>query len=59
MISKIIYYLPLFVAPLIIIMFTCISAYVFRFKVPNSGIAFDYVIFTILIAIGLWLGGAI
>lgn len=59
MISDILAILPLFVAPLVLFIFTLVSAYVFRFRVAKSGLGFDYVIFSFIIILGLWIGGAI
>ena len=58
-VTSILSHLPLLVAPIILCIFTLISAYVFKFRRPKGGVGFDYVIFTIMIVLVLYLGGAI
>ena len=57
--EKILHYLPLLVAPIVLFIFTLASAYVLKFRIPNSGLGFDYIVFTLIILAGLVLGGAI
>ena len=59
MLNNILYYAPLVVAPFVLLMFSLISAYVMKFRLPRGGLGFDYAIFTLLVVIGLKLGGAI
>lgn len=51
--------LPLFVAPFILAMYSLVSAYVFKFSIPRSGISFDYIVFTVVVVVSLAIGGAI
>ena len=51
--------LPVFIAPVILCVFSFVSAYVFRFGLPRTGIYSDYIIFAIVVAITLASGGAI
>ena len=57
--EKILHYLPLLVAPIVLFIFTLVSAYVLKFRIPKSGLGFDYIVFTLIILAGLVLGGAI
>lgn len=57
--AKIIYYAPLVVAPFVLIVFSMVSAYVLKFRIARAGLGFDYIIFTVIILLGLKLGGAI
>ena len=50
---------PLVVSPFVLLMFSMVSAYVFKFRLPRGGLGFDYIIFTIVLVVGLKLGGAI
>ena len=59
MISNILYYLPLAVAFVILIIFSMISAYVFKFRLERGGLGFDYIIFSLLIIFSLYIGGVI
>lgn len=59
MLAMIINNLPLFVAPFVLFMFSLITAYVWKFKMPKGGLGFDYVIFTVVIVFGLIAGGAL
>ncbi len=59
LISKIIYYAPLVVAPFVLLIFSMVSAYVYKFRLAKGGLGFDYIIFTVIILLGLKLGGAI
>lgn len=59
MLQNILYFLPMLVAPFVLLIFTMISAYVLKFNVRRSGLGFDYVIFTLIVLLGLRLGGAI
>lgn len=59
MIMRILDYLPLIVAPVILFLFSLVSAYVFKFGLRNTGIHFDYVIFSLIMIAALALGGAI
>ena len=51
--------LPMFVAPFILVIFSMVSAYVFRFGLPRTGIHFDYILFVIVVVVALAIGGAI
>lgn len=57
--GQIFYYAPLFVAPFLLAIFSLISAYVLRFRLPKSGLGFDYMIFTVILVLALKIGGAI
>lgn len=59
MLETILYYAPMIVAPFVLCIFTMISAFVLRFNIRRGGLGFDYVIFSIVVIIGLKLGGAI
>lgn len=52
-------YLPVLIAPFILFFFSLITAYVFRFGRPKSGIHFDYILFVLVVIVALVLGGAI
>lgn len=39
---------------LLLIVFTMVTAYVFAFGKPRSGIHFDYVVFTLFMLLLLW-----
>ena len=58
-ISILISRLPLLIAPFILMMFSMISAYVLRFRLPRGGLGFDYIVFTIIVVVALRIGGAI
>lgn len=58
-IQTIIHYAPIVIAPFVIILFSLISAYVFRFRLPRGGLGFDYIIFSIVVILALRIGGAI
>jgi len=57
--ALIVKFLPVLLAPGVLIIFSLISAYVFKFSLPRTGIVFDYMVFTVYILIALVLGGAI
>ncbi len=59
MLSKILYFAPTVVAPFVLAIFAMVSAYVWKFNIRRGGLAFDYVIFAIIVIVGLRLGGAI
>lgn len=52
-------YLPVVIAPVVLIIFSLISAYVFKFGLKHTGINTDYILFSIFVVIALVLGGAI
>lgn len=58
-ISVLFYYVQLITAPAMLVVFTLVTAYVFRFNVPKSGLSFDYFLFTLLLVITMYIGGAI
>ena len=58
-IQTIIHYAPIVIAPFVIILFSLISAYVFRFRLPRGGLGFDYIIFSVVVILALRIGGAI
>lgn len=58
-IANIIRYAPMVVAPFVLLIFSMVSAYVMKFRLPRGGLGFDYVIFAIVVILGLKLGGAI
>lgn len=58
-VASIIHYAPLVVAPFVLLIFSMVSAYVMKFRLPRGGLGFDYVIFAIVVILGLKLGGAI
>lgn len=39
--------------------FSMISAYTLKFRIPKSGLGFDYIVFTIILVLSLKLGGVI
>lgn len=51
--------IAMIVAPVLLAVFTLVSAYVMRFSYPNSGIQFDYALFTLYVVVSLASGGAI
>lgn len=57
--STIIQYLPLVVAPVVLALFSFISAYVFKFGLPRTGINQDYVLFVIFVVLACIFGGAV
>lgn len=59
MLSSILEFLPLIVAPLILLVWSLVSAYVLKFGLRGSGIGMDYIILTALVALALVFGGAI
>lgn len=59
MLASILSILPLLVAPFILIVWSLVSAFVFKLGLKGSGIGFDYVVFTLIMAIALLAGGAI
>lgn len=59
MVEKIFDYLPIVVSPVVLFLFSLVSAYVFKFGIRNTGIHFDYVIFSIITVAALVLGGAV
>lgn len=59
MLSDIISFLPVVVAPFILLVWTLVTAYVYKFGMRGSGIGLDYIIFTILVVVALLRGGAL
>ena len=59
MIENILEFLPLIVSPFILLVWSMITAYVFKFGMRGSGIGLDYIIFTILVVAALFFGGAL
>lgn len=57
--QAVLHYLPLIVAPVVLALFSLVSAYVFKFGLRRTGISFDYILFAIYVVIALVLGGAI
>lgn len=57
--KDVLYYIPLFIAPIILAIFGMISAYVMKFKLPGSMLGFDYLLFSIVVIVALTIGGAI
>ena len=55
----ILYWVKMITAPAMLGVFSLITAYVVRFNVPRSGLAFDYFLFTCMLVITMLLGGAI
>lgn len=51
--------LSMIVAPVMMVVWSLVSAYVFRLGLRGSGIGFDYIVFTIIVAVALAAGGAI
>ena len=51
--------LPLVVAPFVLIIFSLVTAYVFKFGMPKTNIIPDYLAFVLAVVAGLFLGGAI
>lgn len=52
-------YAPMVIAPFVLFLFTLISAYVLRFRLPRGGLGFDYIVFTLLLVVALMVGGVI
>lgn len=52
-------YLPLIIAPFMVIVFTMVTAYVRKFNIPQSGLMQDYIVLAIIVVAALKLGGAI
>lgn len=59
MLQKVFEFLPLIVAPFILLIWSMVSAYVLKFGMRGSGIGLDYIIFTILVIAALCFGGAL
>lgn len=59
MLATILDVLPLLVMPFVLLMWSLISAYVFRLGFRGSGIGADYIIFTVIMLIALVRGGVI
>ena len=59
MLATILSILPLLVAPLILIVWSLVSAFVFRLGLRGSCIGFDYVVFTLIMAVALLAGEGI
>ena len=59
MLQSVLEFLPLLVAPFILIIWSLVSAFVYRLGLKGSGIGFDYVVFTLIMAIALLAGGVI
>lgn len=57
--NAIVSYAPMIVAPFVLILFSLISAYVLKFRLPKGGLGFDYIIFAIVLVVCLTVGGAI
>lgn len=51
--------LPILIAPVILMMFTMITAYVLKFNIKRSGLGFDYIVFSVLVLVCLYVGGVI
>ena len=52
-------FVPLILVPLVLAVFSMVSAYVFKFGLPKTGIYFDYVLFTLVLIAAMLVGGAI
>ncbi len=52
-------FLAIAVAPLILVFFSLVTAYVLRLGVKGSGIHFDYILFALYVVAALVIGGAI
>ncbi len=57
--KELLYRLPIFVAPLVLVLLDLVTAYVFKIGVAKTGIAFDYILFVLFIVIALVAGGVI
>ena len=57
--QTVLHYLPLVVAPVVLALFSLVSAYVFKFGLRGTGISFDYILFALYVIVALILGGAI
>lgn len=51
--------LPFIIAPCVLAIFSIVSAYVFRFGMPHTGIIPDYVVFSLFVILAALLGGVI
>lgn len=58
-IDKVLDLLPLIVAPVVLFVFTLVTAYVFKFGLPRTGIHFDFVLLAIVVVVSLVIGGAL
>lgn len=59
MLHEILKVFPVLVAMVILVVWSLVSAFVFRLGLRGSGIGFDYVVFTLIVAFALAAGGAI
>lgn len=57
--SKVLEYLPILIAPVALVVFTFITAYVRKFAIARSGLTQDYIVFAVMVIAALWFGGAI
>lgn len=51
--------LPILIAPVILMLFSMITAYVLKFNIKRSGLGFDYIVFSVLVLVCLYMGGVI
>ena len=53
------HYAPAVLAPIILMLWSAVTAYVLCFGLPNTGIHFDYILFTLCVLGAVLFGGAI
>lgn len=51
--------LSFIIAPCILVLFSVVSAYVFKFGLSRTGIIPDYIVFSLFVVIALLAGGVI
>ena len=57
--ASLLMYLPSVGVIAALVLFSLVSAYVFRFGLPKTGIYFDYILFALFTVAALLLGGVI
>lgn len=57
--EQVIKYSPMVVAPIVLMLFSMVSAYVFKFGKSRTGINQDYLLFAFYVIVACYIGGAI
>lgn len=57
--SEILRFLPMVVAPFVLMLFGFVTAYIFKFGLPKTGINGDYFLLAFYIVVACIVGGAI
>lgn len=57
--SEILRFLPMVVAPFVLMLFGFVTAYIFKFGLPKTGINGDYLLLAFYIVVACIVGGAI